>query len=191
MLSMAFHHEHIILINLNTYLRHGALKWSVELVWRTSITTFLCFTCDVWRDAMEVWGTICKRQQCKLSCNWENQHETNEDESKYLIPSERGHVFKNIVKLKWMLFVFWCKFLAFIFSHHTFIGMQDIKNKINGGFSYYYFLTSKSCFPLFRILFRLAWGEVDVTLIPGTGGEGADIKWTKRSSYLKRLKKRL
>ena len=147
MLSMAFHHEHIILINLNTYLRHGALKRPVELVWRTSITTFLCFTCDVWRDAMEVWGTICKRQQCKLSCNWENQHETNEDEPKYLIPSERGHVFKNIVKLKWMLFVFWCKVLAFIFSHHTFIGIQDIKNKINGGFSYYYFFNQQVLLP--------------------------------------------
>ena len=138
---------------------------------------------------MEVWGTICKRQQCKLSCNWKNQHETNEDKPKYLISSERGHVIKNIVKLEWVLFVFWCKLLAFIFCHHTFIEIQDIKLQNQWRFSYYFlFLTSKFCFPLFRILARLAWGVVDATLILGTergwgGGEVGrwgirHIKWT-------------
>ena len=142
------------LFKLNSYLRHGALKWSVKLIWRTSVATFLCFTCDVWRDTVEVWGTICKRQQCKLSRNWKNQHETNEDQPKYLISSKRGHVFKNVVKLVWLLFVFWCKLLTFIFSHHSF------KKKITGGLnSYVSFLDQLVLFHAqILILTQLAWG---------------------------------
>ena len=69
--------------------------------------------------------------------------------------------------------------VSFSLSFSAIIPLLEFKTKKQNQWrsvSYYYFLTSESCFPLFRILFRLAWGEVDVTLIPGTSREGSQTK---------------
>ena len=60
------------------------MKWSVELVRLTVVTTFFGITCDIWRDTKEARITKSKHEQGKLTCDCKHQNGVKAEEQNAL-----------------------------------------------------------------------------------------------------------